>query len=252
MDDARSQTSAHGRPGARWIGHLAWHDLLFAHWPVPAAALRPHVPPGLEIDEFDGSAWLGVIPFDMTSMYVRGLPPLPGLARTLELNVRTYVRLPPSQGVYFFSLDAANWLAVMGARATYHLNYRHARMSLVRRGGRILYVSRRIHRGAPAAEFRGVYSPTGPPFLSKPGSIEYWLTERYTMFGVDGRGRIHRGDIDHPRWMLQPAEAEFDLNAMTAQIGLELPHVPPLLHFSKSMDVHVWLPQRLGRTGEAR
>jgi uncharacterized protein len=75
--------------GVRWIGHMTWSDLLFAHWPVPASALRPHVPPRMEIDEIDGTAWLAVVPFDMTGIYVRGLPPLPGISRTLELNVRT-------------------------------------------------------------------------------------------------------------------------------------------------------------------
>jgi hypothetical protein len=231
--------------GDRWTGHLTWRDLLFVHWPVGTSALRPHVPAQMEIDEFDGTAWIAVVPFAMTDMYVRGLPPLPGVSRTLELNVRTYVRVGGAAGVYFFSLDAASWLAVEGARAFYHLNYVHARMSLRREGERILYESRRTHRGAPPAEFRGSYWPCGEPSRPRPGSLEHWLTERYALFTVDGRGRLYRGDIHHEPWLLQPAEAEFERNLMMEQIGLAPPKEQPLLHFAKGLEVLVWWPERV-------
>lgn len=232
-------------PGARWVGHMTWRDLLFAHWPVAAQDLRVHVPASIEIDEFDGSAWLAVVPFEMTDMYVRGLPPLPGLSRTLELNVRTYVRLNGVSGVYFFSLDASSLPAVIGARAVYHLNYLHARMSIKRDVDRVAYVSRRIHRGAPRAEFQGEYWPAGPVYVSVPGSLEYWLTERYALFADDSKGRLYRTDIQHARWPLQRAEASFELNTMAAGLDVKIASSKPLLHFAKELDVVVWRPRRL-------
>jgi uncharacterized protein YqjF (DUF2071 family) len=197
----------------------------------------------MEIEEFDGTAWLGVIPFLMTNMRVRGLPPLPGLSRTLEINVRTYVVVDGKPGVYFFSLDAESLPAVIGARAIYRLNYQHARMRLSREGRRVQYESRRIHRGALPAEFRGTYGPNGSPYVPKPGTLEHWLTNRYTLFTAGGRGRIYRGDIHHGPWPLQPAGAEFEHNTMTTQIGITLPAAAPLLHYVECMAVLVWLPE---------
>lgn len=166
-------------PDRPWAGHMTWRDLLFAHWPVPARALRPSVPAALEIEEFDGTAWLAVVPFEMTDMHLRGLPSVPGLSRTLELNVRTYVRAGTVPGVWFFSLDAESRLAVLGARRLFHLNYLHARMEIEREGhGVARYTSRRIHRGARPANFAASYRPVSQPFLSLAGSLEHWLTER--------------------------------------------------------------------------
>jgi uncharacterized protein YqjF (DUF2071 family) len=229
-----------------WVGHMVWHDLLFAHWPVPASALRPHVPARLEIEQFDGTAWLAIVPFLMTGVRPRWLPAFPVLSRTLELNVRTYVRHRDQQGVYFFSLDAERRVLVAGARATFHLNYLHADMSLQRIGdGRICYESSRVHLGAPPADLRVTYQPAGEPYLSKPGSLEHWLTERYTLFAEDPNGGLIRGDIHHARWPLQRAEAEWEHNRMTEQVGLILPSVPPLLNFAKRLGVRVWAPVRL-------
>lgn len=233
-------------PDAPWVGHMVWNDLLFAHWPVPAGALRAHVPAPLEIDEFDGTAWVAVVPFLMTGVRLRWTPPFPVLSRTLELNVRTYVRYRGQQGVYFFSLDAERWIVVAGARATFHLNYLRARMSLERSpGDRVRYQSKRIHPGAPPAELRMSYWPVGEPYLSERSSLEHWLTERYALFTSDPKGGIIRGDIHHAQWPLQRAEAEWELNRMTEQIGLVLPDLPPLLHFAKRIGVRVWARKRL-------
>lgn len=227
-----------------YVMHMTWRDLLFAHWPVAAAALRAHVPPQIEIDEFGGTAWIAVVPFLMTDIRLRGTPPVPGLSRTLELNVRTYVTVDGVPGVYFFSLDAESRPVVHGARALFHLSYFHARMGLRREGDRLNYESRRIHVGALPAEFRGVYWPVSELYVSEPGSLERWLTERYALFTVDRRSRVLRGDIHHERWPLQRAEAEFEHNTMTGQIGLELPGERPLLHYAKVLRVRVWLPQQ--------
>ena len=164
-----------------------WHDLLFAHWPLPVEELRRRVPPQLNLDTFDGSAWVGVVPFRMSGIRPRHLPAVPWLSAFLELNVRTYVTVGGLSGVYFFSLDAGNPVAVALARAIFKLPYFRARMRLSNRDGGVQYNSQRTHAGAPRAELRAWYRPTGPAFSATAGSLEWWLTERYCLYTVDRR-----------------------------------------------------------------
>ncbi len=230
-------------PRQPWALAMQWHDLLFMHWPLPVAALRAHIPPALTIDTFDGMAWIGVVPFHMRGVRPRYLPELPGLATFPELNVRTYVIAGDKPGVWFFSLDAANPLAVRGARWMFHLPYYDARMLSERTGEQVNYASRRTHRGAAAATFQARYGPTGPVYQAVPGTIDHWLTERYCLYAADRRGRAWRGEIHHPPWPLQPAAADVILNRMTHQINLDLPDLPPLLHFTHRLDVVAWMLQ---------
>lgn len=218
----------------------AWHDLLFAHWPVAPAALRPLVPPGLELDLHDGAAWVGIVPFRMSGVRVRGLPPLPGAAAFPELNLRTYVRRGGRGGVWFFSLDAASRLAVRAARAWFALPYFDAEMRCnARDDGTVEYASRRTHRGAAPAELRARYRPVGAPERAAPGSLAAFLTERYALFTVRG-GRVLAGEIHHPPWPLQPAAAELERETLAAASGIALPAAPPLLHFARRLDVLIW------------
>src|ERR1700682_5420336 len=146
-------------PSSPWIMAQSWHDLLFAHWQVNAAALRPHIPAQLAIDTFEGKAWLGVVPFRMSGVRLRWTPALPWLSAFPELNVRTYVTAQDKPGVWFFSLDAANAVAVAAARLSFHLLYFNARMRCEEREGWIHYLSERTDRGAPAAILEGRYRP---------------------------------------------------------------------------------------------
>jgi len=141
---------------------MQWHDLLFMHWPVPPAVLRPLIPPALALETFDGAAWLGVTPFRMAGTRPRLVPPLPWLSAFPELNVRTYVTAEGKPGVWFFSLDAANPLAVRGARALFHLPYYDAAMEVEKDGHGVRYTSTRTHRGTLSATFTGGYRPCGP------------------------------------------------------------------------------------------
>jgi hypothetical protein len=175
----------------------------------------------------------------------RGVPALPGLSAFPELNVRTYVRAGEKPGVWFFSLDAGNRLAVEVARRWYHLPYFRARMSCVREGESVQYASRRIHRGAPPAEFRARYRPVGEALHSTAGWLDRWLTERYCLYAADGGGGLHRAEIHHAAWRLAPAEAEIERNTMAAALGFELPPEPPLLHFAGRLEVAAWAPQRV-------
>ena len=217
-----------------------WHDLLFAHWPLPPEALRPLVPAQFVLDTFDDRCWLGVVPFHMSGIRARGLPPLPGLSRFPELNVRTYVTHGGKPGVYFFSLDAANLPAVWAARRLYHLPYFYAAMTSQERSGSIHYSS---HRYRASAEFHGHYRPTTAARMPARGSIEHWLTERYCLHTIH-RGQVYRGEIHHPPWSLQEAEAEIETNTMAAASGITLPPGKPRLHFAPRQDVLIW-PIRL-------
>jgi uncharacterized protein len=245
-------------PRGPWIMTQSWHDLLFAHWPVEAPVLRRLVPDPLPLDVYDGRTWVGVIPFHMTNVAPRGVPPIPVLSAFPELNVRTYVTLQGKPGVYFFSLDATSVLTVLGARTVFHLPYYVARMTVereaggpqtgVRRGagtpaglrtGDVGYRSQRVGWG-PRAAFVARYGPVGPVQPPAPGSLEHFLTERYCLYVVDRRGRPRRLEIHHPPWPLQPAEAAIAVNTMADAAGITLPRIPPLLHFAGRQDMVAW------------
>lgn len=227
-------------PSRPWVLRMQWHDLLFAHWPVPVGVLRERVPACFSIDTFDGEAWLGVVPFRMTHVGPRGLPFLPGASAFLELNVRTYVTVADKPGVYFLSLDAASALAVAVARRWFRLPYFNAEMTLSTENATRCYRSHRTHHGAPAADFAGTYAPSGPAFTATPGTLEHWLTERYCLYTVDARGRPRRGEIHHRAWPLQPAEGAIEVNTMAASHGVALPACAPLLHFAERLVVVAW------------
>lgn len=222
-----------------------WHDLLFAHWPVEMRLLRARIPGPVEIDLFDGRPWISVVPFRMTNVTARGVPAMPWLSRFAELNVRTYVTVRGKPGVWFFSLDAANSLAVAVARAFFHLPYFTASMTVDRRGESIRYASRRTMPGAPPAELVTAYAPSGPAFTPAPGTIEYFLTERYCLYTVDRRGRLVRLDIHHSPWALQPADADIEINTMAVAAGIQLPAERPVLQFSRRQDMVGWLLARV-------
>lgn len=213
-----------------------WHDLLFAHWPLPLAEVQAQVPAELPLDTYDGHAWLGVIPFWMSGIRGRGIPPMPGLSRFPELNVRTYVTYEGKPGVYFFSLDAANQPAVWAARRFFHLPYFFASMSAREDAGVIHY---RSQRKRVAAEFRGSYHPIASVRRSEKNSLEYFLTERYCLYTVHDHN-VYRCEIHHEPWPLQEAEACMEVNTMATAAGIHLPERVPLLHFAKRLDVLVW------------
>jgi len=215
-----------------------WEHLLFAHWRAPANALRALLPKGLELDLYEGEAWLAVTPFRVTGLRAHGLPPLPIISSFLELNTRTYVTDGEKPGIWFFSLDASSVLAVLAARYGYKLPYYRAEMHSERRGKAVDYdCRRRDSRGQPAA-FHARYRPDGDRLDPDPRSLAHFLTERYCLYTVDD-GRLKRGEIHHPPWPLQPAAAEIDENSMPPP-GVEPADEDPLLHFSARQDVLIW------------
>jgi len=218
-----------------------WHDLLFAHWPLAPETLRGKLPSELDLDTFHGTAWLGIVPFRMSGVRLRGTAPFPGLSAFPEVNARTYVRHAERPGVWFLSLDAASWLAVAVARAWFRLPYFRARMSCTRDKEDVEYSSVRTHAGAPRAELVGRYGPRGETIRARPGTLEHWLTERYCLYAADARGRLYRGEIHHHPWPLQPAEVDIMTNTMAQGHGIQLPDLLPLLHYARRLDVALWL-----------
>jgi uncharacterized protein YqjF (DUF2071 family) len=221
-----------------------WENLLFAHWPVPASAVRALVPSALEVDTFDGSAWLGITPFRVDALRLRGLPPAPGVSSFLEVNVRTYVTRDGKPGIWFFSLDAASRLAVEGARRGYRLPYHQARMRAEQRNEWVHYESTRLGSPERPYVFSARYRPRGAVAAARPGSQEEFLAERYCLYALH-EDRLHRAEIHHPPWPLQRAEAVIELNTMAPNV-VELPAVPPLLHFAARQDVVIWPLERVG------
>lgn len=226
-------------PTAPWVMVNRWRELLFAHWPVRLQELHPHVPAALEIETWEGYAWLGVVPFRMENVRPRWAPPLPWISAFPELNVRTYVQYRGTPGVYFFSLDASNPLAVAIARSVFRLPYYNARMNVEISNSEIHYHSRRTHRNAPPAELIALYRPSGEPYLAAQDTIEHWLTERYCFFTLNRRGDVVRCDIHHAPWPLQPAEVEFESNTMLKPLGVSI-RTQPLAHYAHSLDVLIW------------
>lgn len=229
-------------PATPWIMFQSWRDLLFAHWPVPAERMRALVPAPLELDVFEGDAWVTLAPFRVAGLRLRGLPPFPGVSDFPELNLRTYVRAAGRAGVWFFSLDAASAMAVTAARTLYRLPYHHAAMRLARANGWIDYSSRRM-RGDAVFEAR--YRPTGEAILPVPGTLAHFLTERYALYTVLRNGRVLGVQIHHSPWNVQPAEALIARDTVSTAGGIDVPDVTPRLQFCSRQDTLFWLPELL-------
>lgn len=219
-----------------------WGKLLFLHWPVPVASLRRLVPAGLEIDTYEGQAYVSVTPFTMWGIRPAFLPAVPLLSRSRELNVRTYVHHGGVPGVWFLSLEASNPVAVAGARLGFHLPYFQARMSLQERGERIRYSSHRTHPGAPGALFEAEWTRTAPRPPAEPRTLDFFLIERYCLY-AEYRRRLRRCRIHHRPWSLRGATVHALASTLLEAHGLTTPASPPLVHAQgDDLEVEVWMP----------
>lgn len=225
-------------PNLPWTMKQTWSNLLFAHYPVQYDVLRKLVPQALPLDSYDGVCWVGVVPFQMSGVRARGLPPIPGTSEFPELNVRTYVTLDGKPGVYFFSLEAANMLAVKAANIGYHLPYWYADMEIQNHGDTTTFTSKR--RKDRTIKLACSYRPTSPPFQVAEGSFEEWLVERYCFYTLNASGVPLRCDILHEPWSLQEAEATFTTNSILSKQGIKVDSTVPVLHFAKEIHVRAW------------
>jgi uncharacterized protein len=219
----------------RWVMKQTWYHLLFAHWKIDPDIMKPLIPSPIELDTYQGEAWIGIVPFEMKRIRLRYMPPLPFTSRFPEINVRTYVTYKGKSGVYFLSLDAANFVAVQVARSFFHLPYYYADISAAQDRDTIAYRSKRKD-GSARFQFEGTYQPVSPVFRSQPGSLEHWLTERYCFY-VRKNGKLLCCDIVHEPWELQLAEADIRINTMLPfESKLE---GQPLLHYADYVDVYI-------------
>ena len=216
-----------------------WAKLLFIHFPIDPKLLRPLIPGPLSIDTFDQHAWIAIVPFTMWGIRASFLPAIPGTSAFHELNVRTYVHVNGVPGVWFFSLDAANRLAVWAARWSYQLPYFFARMSLRQEGGTIKYESTRIDGSSPPAGFEATWTSKDALPPSSPESLEFFLTERYCLYAERDR-QIYRARIFHQPWPLQRAELNTMRSTMLEPLGLVQPACAPVLHYAESLSVSIW------------
>ena len=241
------------RPRRRAVMRMNWRDLLFLHWPVPANALRALIPPRLELDLFEGTAYVGLVPFTMTGVRPVGVPPVRGLSSFHETNVRTYVRLGHRDpGVWFFSLDAANGVAVKLARGLFHLPYHYARMFLEHEPqsrpdespASILYAGVRHWPGPLPASYAIRATPTGNVQPAQLGTLEHFLAERYLLYSLR-KNQLYQGQVHHAPYPLQPANLlSIDENLLAAS-GLDRPGTAPLAHFAVGVNVEVFPLQRV-------
>ena len=220
--------------------HQTWGKLLFLHWSYSPEQIRPLVPPRLELDTFQDRAWVGVTPFTMWDVRPHGLPAVPIASKSHELNVRTYVHYDGVPGVWFFSLDASNPLAVLGARATYSLPYYQAAMRLEERDGTVYFSSRRTHPGAPEARFEARWRGGEHLGEARAESREFFLVERYCLYARRG-DTLLRARIHHRPWPLRQATLLACTSTMLQAKGLPESSDPPLLHMqADALRVEVW------------
>lgn len=224
-------------PEKPWVMQQEWLDLLFLHWEIKPSALRPLIPTDLEIDTFDGEAWLGIVPFSMKGVAPRGCPKPRLLSDFPEINIRTYVIKDGKPGVWFFSLDVPHRLPVWIARTFFHLPYFQAQMDVEQSDDTTHYRSTFQNRTF-SASYRGLEHLE----ISK-GSFENWATERYCLYAQSKAGQIYRGEVQHPRWPLQKAEVEIESNTMLNAFPVGQMH--PSALFSKQLPVAVWWPESL-------
>ncbi|UJL47196.1 DUF2071 domain-containing protein [Virgibacillus sp. NKC19-16] len=224
-------------PDSPWIMTQKWDHLLFMHLPVSQEVMKAQLTEGLELDTYDGVAWITIIPFKISDMRLRKMPPFPFLRSFLELNVRTYVRRNGRAGIYFFSLDADKLLAVLGARVA-TLPYFYAKMKMKKRAGSFHYSS--VRRGNADAIFKGSYHPISEAYYPEKGSLTHWLLERYYFWSYKD-GALFRGDIHHRQWKIRDAEATIQRQNMVPFLPENnMNEEPLLLHYASSRRVLFW------------
>jgi uncharacterized protein len=216
-----------------------WTAVTFLHWPYPPEVVQRLLPPGLEVDRADGTAWVGLVLFRMEDVRLPGLPPLPWASRFPETNVRTYVRDRHGRiGIWFFSLDAARLGAVVTARVAYGLPYFWAAMSVRRDGDRVRYRSRRRRSGMAAAQCRAVVEVGAAFDRRELGSLDHFLTARFRVYTLIA-GRNAAADAEHPPWPLARARLLDVEDHLVVAAGLPRPDRAPLVHFSPGVEVRV-------------
>ncbi len=226
-------------PAASWSWRQSWNNLLFVHYRIDVKDIRHLVPPELKIQEFDGSSWIGIVPFKMNKVMLRPLLNLPWFSYFLELNVRLYVEYEGKPGVWFLSLDATNPVVVWAGNQFFYLPYKNAQMETFDKENTTFYKSVRKN-SEKSAEFEVQYRKTSDVFYTQPNTLEYFLTERYCFYTQTNKG-LYRADVHHAPWPLQLAEGHIVQNTLLQELRT-CANEEPLLHYSSGVDVVSWDP----------
>jgi uncharacterized protein YqjF (DUF2071 family) len=245
--DPIDRLSPSRRPQQPVIMYQRWRTLTFVHWSLPAEPLRALLPSGLELDLYEGQAYVGLVAFTMRGVRPAGFPSVPWLSNFHETNVRTYVHFHGRDpGVVFFSLEAANPVAVVLARTFFHLRYHHAGMSLDRQGepAGISYTSERRWPGPLPARSALRCVPKGQAAPAETGTLAHFLIERYLLYTTRG-GRLCQGQVHHTPYPIQDAVIDSLDETLLAAAGLQRPNTTPLIHFSEGVDVEIFSLQRV-------
>jgi uncharacterized protein len=249
------QIKSTGRPARSAIMRQKWRELTFVHWRFPPEAVRPLVPPDLELDLFDGAAYVGLVFFTMTGVRPVFVPPIIGLSSFHETNVRTYVRLADHDpGVWFYSLDAASSPAVRSARTFFYLPYHRAQMFLDRepandagQSSGIVYAGVRRWPAPVPASYALRATTVGRTETAQPGTLEHFLIERYILYTL-GRGHLYQGRVYHRPYPIQTAQILSLDETLLAAAGFRRPDAEPLAHYSPGVDVEVFALRHISPT----
>lgn len=229
--------------------------VLFVHWPVDRQRLRSFVPSTLEIDTFDGSAWVTAVAYRVTEARFTAVKATP-IRDFPQLNFRTYVRLDGDPGVYFFTLDTSDILGGMFGKLIAHLPFRRAKMEMAEDAdGTISFRSRRTEAGSAPTSFDVEYRPHDEEASpSEPGSLDEFLVERYRYFAPSTSLRdrltnpdeqvVYVGDISHESWRLQGVDVEINRNTLFKGLGMETPITEPRARYTSWFDSTVELPRK--------
>jgi len=213
----------------------SWEWLTFLHWRYEAAVIRKLVPEQLTLDTFDGAAWVALTPFRLTKLRTPFAPALPWLSQFPETNVRTYVRGPDGKpGVWFFTLECARLAGVLGARATFRLPYRWARMSVNPRDKQVEY---RSDRRQPFGQGRTDIA-IEPGEAMEAADFDNFVTARFRLYSVAGK-RLGFADIEHAPWPLQRGRVVRLEEDLIEHSGVPRPNGEPTIHYSRSIDVRI-------------
>lgn len=227
------------RPARAPAGYQRWNRLLFAHWQVSPESIQATLPPGLHVDVHAGRAYIGVVPFFMERVRPAFLPPMPWISWFLELNVRTYVYDDAGRpGVWFYSLDCNQPVAVALARRFFHLPYEHARLRAQCTDQGVDYVCRR--RTADAPEVRYAWRNDNAAHAAEAGSLEFFLVERYLLFSADRRGRLYSGQVHHAPYRIRQPDVAACSAGPVRQAGFAVPDGPCSLLAADGVDVTIF------------
>jgi len=239
--DQAAKNLASRLPKIPWVAYMSWRNLFFSSWPVPVDAIRAKVDARLELDTFDGSAWVTIVAMQATDVHFRGVAPIRGMDSFRELNLRSYVRVNGKPGVVFLSVECAAAVVDWMSANLFHYPYLRARVVGMEHDCCFRLATERIQADKPAAVFWACFRPFGEAHAPAPGSLEFFLLERYSSFFIKD-GAVHRADILHPEWLVQKAEAQIEVNTIPSAAGLELSQSPFHTAFVARTDTFVWLP----------